>query len=169
MFYLYLLLALALLVVAVFMAPLKSKVWVAFSAVAAAAVAVAIPSIGVLAGAGEIELMSSISSPLGEGSLSIDSLSAMFLLIISLAGMATVLYSRGYLAHYLTKKSSAHISLHYTALVVLVLSMMLVVIADGSFLFLFAKCSSKKSLKDAIRMISMKKHLPQLTNSLKTV
>ena len=138
MFYLYLLLALALLVVAVFMAPLKSKVWVAFSAVAAAAVAVAIPSIGVLAGAGEIELMSSISSPLGEGKLSIDSLSAMFLLIISLAGMATVLYSRGYLAHYLTKKSSAHISLHYTALVVLVLSMMLVVIADGSFLFLFA-------------------------------
>ena len=138
MFYLYLLLALALLVAAVFMAPLKSKVWVAFTAVAAAAVAVAIPSIGVLAGAGEIELMSSISSPLGEGSLSIDSLSAMFLLIIGLAGMATVLYSRGYLAHYLTKKSSAHISLHYTALVVLVLSMMLVVIADGSFLFLFA-------------------------------
>ena len=138
MFYLYLLLALALLVAAVFMAPLRSKVWVAFTAVATAAVAVAIPSIGVLAGAGEIELMSSISSPLGEGKLSIDSLSAMFLLIIGLAGMATVLYSRGYLAHYLTKKSSAHISLHYTALVVLVLSMMLVVIADGSFLFLFA-------------------------------
>ena len=138
MFYLYLLLALALLVAAVFSAPLRSKVWVAFTAVATAAVAVAIPSIGVLAGAGEIELMSSISSPLGEGSLSIDSLSAMFLLIIGLAGMATVLYSRGYLAHYLTKKSSAHISLHYTALVVLVLSMMLVVIADGSFLFLFA-------------------------------
>ena len=138
MFYLYLLLALALLVAAVFSAPLRSKVWVAFTAVATAAVAVAIPSIGVLAGAGEIELMSSISSPLGEGKLSIDSLSAMFLLIIGLAGMATVLYSRGYLAHYLTKKSSAHISLHYTALAVLVLSMMLVVIADGSFLFLFA-------------------------------
>ena len=100
MFYLYLLLALALLVAAVFSAPLRSKVWVAFTAVATAAVAVAIPSIGVLAGAGEIELMSSISSPLGEGSLSIDSLSAMFLLIIGLAGMATVLYSRGYLAHY---------------------------------------------------------------------
>lgn len=52
--------------------------------------------------------------------------------------MATILYSRGYLAHYLTKKSPAHISLHYTALALLVLSMMLVVMADGSFLFLFA-------------------------------
>ena len=138
MFYLYLLLALGVLVAATFMAPLKSKVWVAFAAVVVAAVAVAIPSIGVLAGIGEIELLSSIESPLGSGSLSIDALSAMFLLIISLAGIATVLYSRGYLAHYLTKKSSAHISMHYTALVLLIISMMLVVMADGGFLFLFA-------------------------------
>ncbi len=138
MFYLYLLLALALLVAATFMAPLRSKVWVAFTAVTVAALAVAIPSIGVLAGAGEIELISSIDSPLGEGVLSIDALSAIFLLIIGVAGMATVLYSRGYLAHYLTKKSSAHISLHYTSLTLLVLSMMLVVMADGCFLFLFA-------------------------------
>lgn len=138
MFYLYLLLALALLVAATFIAPLRHKVWVAFTAVTVAAVAVAIPSIGVLAGAGEIEWIQSIDSPLGVGSLSIDALSAMFLLIIGLAGMATILYSRGYLAHYLTKKSSAHISLHYTALALLVLSMMLVVMADGSFLFLFA-------------------------------
>ena len=138
MFYFYLLLTLALLVAATFIAPLRHKVWVAFTAVTVAAVAVAIPSIGVLAGAGEIELIQSIDSPLGVGSLSIDALSAMFLLIIGLAGMATILYSRGYLAHYLTKKSSAHISLHYTALALLVLSMMLVVMADGSFLFLFA-------------------------------
>ena len=108
MFYLYLLLALALLVAAVFMAPLRHKVWVAFAAVAAAAVAVAIPSIGVLAGAGEIIVMPSIDSPLGVGALSVDALSAMFLLIISLAGMATILYSRGYLAHYLTKKIVSH-------------------------------------------------------------
>lgn len=138
MFYLYLLLALTLLVAATFIAPLRSKVWVAFTAVALAAVAVAIPSIGVLAGGSEIELLSSIDSPLGVGALSIDALSAIFLLIIGLAGMATILYSRGYLAHYLTKKSPAHISLHYTALALLVLSMMLVVMADGSFLFLFA-------------------------------
>lgn len=138
MFYLYLLLALTLLVAATFIAPLRSKVWVAFTAVALAAVAVAIPSIGVLASGSEIELLSSIDSPLGVGALSIDALSAIFLLIIGLAGMATILYSRGYLAHYLTKKSPAHISLHYTALALLVLSMMLVVMADGSFLFLFA-------------------------------
>ena len=75
---------------------------------------------------------------LGMGSLSIDALSAIFLLIIAIAGVATMLYSRGYLAHYLGKKSSAHISLHYTALTVLILSMMLVVMVDGGFLFLFA-------------------------------
>lgn len=138
MFYLYLLLTLALLVAATFIAPVKTKVWVAFTAVAGAAVAVAVPSIGALASGSEIELMSSIESPLDVGRLSIDALSALFLLIIGLAGMATILYSRGYLAHYLTKKSSAHISLHYTALALLVLSMMLVVMADGGFLFLFA-------------------------------
>ena len=138
MFYLYLLLTLALLVAATFIAPVKTKVWVAFTAVAGAAVAVAVPSIGVLASGSEIELMSSIESPMDVGRLSIDALSALFLLIIGLAGMATILYSRGYLAHYLTKKSSAHISLHYTALTLLILSMMLVVMADGGFLFLFA-------------------------------
>ena len=138
MFYLYLLLALALLVVATFAAPLRSKVWVAFSAVAIATVATAIPSIGVLAGAPPITIMNGIASPLGEGALTIDALSALFLLIIGIAGMATLLYSRGYIASYLSKKSAAHISMHYTALVLLVISMMIVVVADGSFLFLFA-------------------------------
>lgn len=67
-----------------------------------------------------------------------DSLSALFSLVIGIAGVSTLLYSRGYLAHYLDKKSSAHISLHYTALVVLVISMMLVVISSGGFSFLLA-------------------------------
>ena len=138
MFYLLSLLALALLVSSIFLAPLRSKVWVAFGFVAIAAIAVAAPSIGVLAGAEEIVLAREIPSMLGMGSLSIDPLSAIFLLIIAIAGVATMLYSHGYVGHYLTKKSSAHISLHYTALATLILSMMLVVMADGGFLFLFA-------------------------------
>ena len=45
---------------------------------------------------------------------------------------------RKYLAHYLDKKSSAHISLHYAALVIMILSMMLVVMSSGGFSFLLA-------------------------------
>ncbi len=138
MFYLSLLAVLALVVSAIFLAPVRGKMWVAFTFVAIAAIAVVAPSIGVLMGAGSVMLMTEIPSMLGMGSLSIDALSAIFLLIIAIAGVATMLYSRGYLAHYLGKKSSAHISLHYTALTVLILSMMLVVMVDGGFLFLFA-------------------------------
>ena len=138
MFYLSLLAVLALVVGAIFLAPVRGKMWVAFTFVAIAAIAVVAPSIGVLMGAGSVMLMTEIPSMLGMGSLSIDALSAIFLLIIAIAGVATMLYSRGYLAHYLGKKSSAHISLHYTALTVLILSMMLVVMVDGGFLFLFA-------------------------------
>ena len=138
MFYLLSLLALALLVTTIFLAPLRRKVWVAFGFVAIAAMAVAVPSIGVLAGAQPIVLAREIPSMLGMGSLSIDPLTAIFLLIIAVAGMATMLYSHGYVGGYLEKKSSAHISLHYTALTTLILSMMLVVMADGGFLFLFA-------------------------------
>ncbi len=138
MFYLSLLAVLALVVGAIFLAPVRGKMWVAFTFVAIAAIAVVAPSIGVLMGAGSVMLIKEIPSMLGMGSLSIDALSAIFLLIIAIAGVATMLYSRGYLAHYLGKKSSAHISLHYTALTVLILSMMLVVMVDGGFLFLFA-------------------------------
>ncbi len=138
MFYLSSLLVLALLVGTIFIVPVRHKVWTALAFVALAAIAVAVPAIGVLAGAPTVVLASNISSMLGAGSLSIDPLAAIFLLIIAVAGVATLLYSRGYIAPYLKKKSSAHISLHYTALAVLVLSMMLVVMADGGFLFLFA-------------------------------
>jgi formate hydrogenlyase subunit 3/multisubunit Na+/H+ antiporter MnhD subunit len=60
------------------------------------------------------------------------------LIIISVASVATVLYSKGYVAGYLERYSEAHISMHYTALVTLVVSMMLVVVSSGGFSFLFA-------------------------------
>ena len=96
MFYLYLLLALGVLVAATFAAPLKSKVWVAFAAVVAAAVAVAIPSIGVLAQGGEV-VLATINSPFfGKEALSMDSLSALFSLVIGIAGIATLQIGRAH-------------------------------------------------------------------------
>ena len=138
MFYISLLLALTLLIAALFLAPLRWKMWVAFAATSLVAIAASIPAIGVLIGGGQKEIMQIASPMFGQEALCIDSLSALFVLIISIAGVATLLYSRGYLAHYLDTKSSAHISLHYTALVVLVASMILVVISSGGFSFLFA-------------------------------
>lgn len=138
MLYLYLLPALALLVAALFIAPLRSKVWVSLVAVTAAAAAVAVPSIGVLAGAPAKVLLAGEGPIFGAEELVIDPLAALFLLIIGVAGISTVLYSRGYLEGYLGKKSSAHISLHYVSLTVLVISMMLVVMSSGGFSFLMA-------------------------------
>ncbi|MDE5906348.1 MAG: NADH-quinone oxidoreductase subunit E, partial [Alistipes sp.] len=68
---------------------------------------------------------------------SMDSLSAFFVLLIVLGAIAATLYSRGYLAHALAHKSPAHVSLHYTSLVVMSLSMLGVVTSDGGFSFLF--------------------------------
>lgn len=138
MFYLYLLLALAALVVAIFSAPLRTKVWVALGAVGITTVAAVIPAIGILMGASSVTIIEMISPLFGAESLSIDPLSAMMLLIIGIAGIATLLYSRGYLAGYLNKKSSAHISLHYTSLVLMIVAMMLVVTSSGGFSFLLA-------------------------------
>ena len=138
MFYISLLLALTLLVATLFLAPLRWKMWVATSATALVAIAASIPAISVLSGDSEMEIMRITSPFFGAETLHMDSLSALFVLIICIAGIATMLYSRGYLEHYLDKKSSAHISLHYTALVVLVASMILVVVSSGGFSFLFA-------------------------------
>lgn len=138
MFYLYLLPTLALLVAALFLSPLRSKVWVALASVVTMALAAAIPAIGVLSSTKSLTIMEFTSPIFGQESLSIDPLSALFLLIIGVAGIATILYSKGYLEQYLQKKSSAHISLHYSSLVVLILSMMLVVVSSGGFSFLFA-------------------------------
>ena len=138
MFYLGLLLTLTLLVAALFIAPLRSKIWVAFTAVIIAVAALSYPAISALMTTHPIVLMQAQGPIFGAENLSIDSLSALFLIIIGIAGIATIIYSRGYLAQYLDKKSSAHISLHYAALVIMILSMMLVVMSSGGFSFLLA-------------------------------
>ena len=128
MFYLYLLIALAILAAVIFSAPLRLKVWMALGAVGIIAIAGVIPAAGVLLGGRDVMIVAMQSPLFGAETLAIDPLSAFMLIVISIAGIATTLYSRGYLEHYLNKKSSAHISLHYFSLVVMVLSMMMVVV-----------------------------------------
>ena len=135
--YLYSLIAAMLVALVIFLVPKRYKVWVAtgvVSLVALAAIAVA-----VMAFMGQpVELVKFVTPFFGEESLAVDKLSALMLIIISVASVATVLYSKGYVAGYLERYSEAHISMHYTALVTLVVSMMLVVVSSGGFSFLFA-------------------------------
>ena len=135
--YLYSLIAAMLVALVIFLVPKRYKVWVATGVVSL--VALAAITVAVMAFMGQpVELVKFVTPFFGEESLAIDKLSALMLIIISVASVATVLYSKGYVAGYLERYSEAHISMHYTALVTLVVSMMLVVVSSGGFSFLFA-------------------------------
>ena len=135
--YLYSLLAAIIIALVIFLVPKRYKVWAATGVVSL--VALAAMAVAVMAFMGEtVELVKFTTPFFGEESLAVDKLSALMLVIISVASIATVLYSRGYVEGYLKRFSEAHISMHYTALVTLVVSMMLVVMSSGGFSFLFA-------------------------------
>lgn len=131
------LLALTVIAAGVFAAPLRAKVWAALALTAAGALWASAHAVGVLAGASHGLVWSVPGTIFGLDTGSMDSLSALFVLIISVGSAAAVLYSRGYLDHALRSKSPAHISLHYTALVVMFYAMLGVVCSDGGFSFLF--------------------------------
>ena len=137
MLFLYTLLFLALTAAAIFASPLRAKVWTAFTLTAAGALWITVRALGVLAGGTPEVLWSVAASPLGGDSGSMDPLSALFAVLISIGAVASVLYSRGYLAHTLATKSPAHVSLHYTSLTVMYYAMLGVVCSDGGFSFLF--------------------------------
>ena len=135
--YLYALLVAVLVIALIFAAPTAKKVWVATAAVTLAACsAIALSVLAFMHG--EVEIATLFTPLFGVEHLVVDKLSSLFLLIISIASVATVLYSRGYVAGYLNRYSPSHIALHYTALVLLVVSMMLVVMSSGGFSFLFS-------------------------------
>ena len=137
MMYLYALLAALVVIVAIFLTPLRYKVWVATAAIAVSAIAAL--TFVVKAFMGDVVTIATFSTSIfGAESFAVDKLSSLFLMIISIAAIATVLYSRGYVAGYMKRFSEAHFSMHYTALVLLVVSMMLVVMSSGGFSFLFS-------------------------------
>ena len=134
---LYTLLVAIVVIAAIFLTPLRQKVWVATGIIATLAIAATTLAIKALV-EGSVHLASFSTTLFGEESFAVDKLSALFLIIISIASIAVVLYSRGYLEGYLKRYAEAHISMHYTALVILVASMMFVVMSSGGFSFLFA-------------------------------
>ena len=137
MFFLCTLLALAAVTAILFAAPLRCKAPAALAIVGAGALWGCTQAVATLAGVPERLLWLLPGTLFGGDSGSMDSLSALFVLIVSVGSLAATAYSRGYLARYLPLKSPAHISLHYTALVVLFYAMLGVVLSDGGYSFLF--------------------------------
>ncbi|MBQ5710756.1 MAG: NADH-quinone oxidoreductase subunit E [Alistipes sp.] len=135
--FLYALLASVIAILLIFLAPLRAKVWVATSIISLAAIGAIFLVVSSLLG-GEIMLAKFSTDMFGAERISVDAISALFLAIIAIASVATVVYSRGYVEGYFKRFSPTHFSLHYTALVLLVVSMMMVVISSGGFSFLFA-------------------------------
>ncbi|MDE6861238.1 MAG: NADH-quinone oxidoreductase subunit E [Alistipes sp.] len=136
--YPYLILFAAIAVAALFAAPKRHKVWVAAAIVVLLSAAAAAVAVEALCGRQEVVLAEFATAMFGAERLAVDRLSALFLLIIAVASVATVIYSKGYVEHYLERSSSAHIALHYTSLVTLVGSMMTVVMSSGGFSFLMS-------------------------------
>lgn len=122
---------------AIFCAPLRAKVWTTLIIVGAGAVCASTVAISVLTSGATRTLWRSSDFIFAGGNGSMDPLAALFVLIISIGSVAAVLYSRGYLAHTLSQKSTAHISLHYTALAVMFFAMLGVVCSEGGYAFLF--------------------------------
>ena len=137
MFFLYTLFALAAVATLIFAMPLRAKAWAATAVVGLGALAASAAAVGVLAGKAGLSLWSTPGTLFGGDSGSMDRLSALFVLLVSIGSVASVLYARGYLEHTLREKSPAHVSLHYTALTVMSLAMLGVVTSDGGYSFLF--------------------------------
>ncbi len=135
-FTLFSLLAFTAIVALIFAAPLRAKAWVSLALTAAGALFASARAVGVLATGRTARLWLFEGTPFGTDTGSMDGLSALLALIIAIGSVAATLYSRGYLARHLGAKSPAHISLHYTSLTVMSLSMLAVVCSDGGFSFL---------------------------------
>lgn len=136
--FLFTLLALAFVSAAIFLAPQRAKTGLTCGIITAGCLLAGGKAVGVLFDPRSVtRLWQSDGLLFGPESGSMDTLSALFVLLIAFGGIAASLYACGYLKHYLGHKSSAHVSLHCLSLAVLVFSMMGVVCADGGYTFLF--------------------------------
>lgn len=137
MFFLYTLIVLAAMTALLFAVPLRAKGLTALVLIGGGALWSCSMAVGTLL-KGQQTLLWLASGPLfGGDSGSMDTLSALFVLIIGIGSVASAAYSRGYLAGELPHKSPAHVSLHYTSLVAMYYAMLGVVLSDGGYSFLF--------------------------------
>ena len=128
----------AVLSLAIFAVPLRAKWWTAFAVVCLGAAVVSVEAVAVLNGGSGVLRPVYANVVFGSGFGAVDALSSVFLLIVSWAGVAVMVYARGYVGRYLGRKQPVQIALHYFSLAVMFFSMLLVVVFRDGFGFLFS-------------------------------
>ena len=137
MFFICTLTLLILIAAVIFATPLRGKAWAALAVIGFGALGASVRAAGTLSGHLPDGWSFGTPTPFGLEFLAMDALSAFFVIVIAFGGVASALYSRGYLAHALDTKSPVHISLHYASLAVMFYAMIGVVLSRGGFNFLF--------------------------------
>jgi hydrogenase-4 component B len=89
---------------------------------------------GILSGGSQLETQLCLSEPIGNAFIRIDPLSALFVVIISLGGLLSSIYSIGYMKMYWG--NGAALSSYYFFLGLMISSMLLVVTVQNALLFL---------------------------------
>jgi len=110
----------------------KAKIVSIFSLIGT--ILILIPTIDILFTGKFLEKIFYLPEPIGKVSLIIDSLSAFFILVISVMSFVGIIYSVGYIEPYLNKNKN--ISSHFLFLTVLICSMLGVVTIQNALLFL---------------------------------
>lgn len=116
---------------AIFTVPKSYKIPMAATLTAAAAVAAIALAMPVLVGGAEIRV------DIWGTTAVVDSLTAVFLVVISLVSVSASIYAIGYLKPYLDRRSESQISVHGASMVVLAVAMMFVTMFRAAFPFLF--------------------------------
>lgn len=132
------LILLSILSAVVFALPKQYKVWCAVGVIGIGALISISEAVMVLANCWDKLQWSGSMMIFGEEFAQTDSLSALFMIIISVCALGVVIYSKGYVEKYLDEKPAVQISLHYFCMSLLFVSLLLVVTAQGAYGFLFA-------------------------------
>jgi formate hydrogenlyase subunit 3/multisubunit Na+/H+ antiporter MnhD subunit len=130
-------LAILFLSLLIFFVPGKVKYFFTLALIVIGIVVTTLWSSELIAGDGQEVERTLLSA--GSGSilvLTIDRLSALFVLVINITVLTGFLYARGYLARYLQTKSSLSFSIHYFSYLWLWLSMLMVVMVRDGLSFL---------------------------------
>ena len=129
---------LPVLAVLVFLIPRQGKWFWTLGIMVVGAIISVVEALGVLT-QDAIQVYRGVSNVLfGDQYEVVDALSALFLLILSLASVSVTFYARGYVEPHAQQKPQVQVSLHYFCLMVMYFSMLMVVTARDGFLFLFA-------------------------------
>ncbi len=129
---------LPVLAVLVFLIPRSGKWFWTLGIITLGAIISGVEALGVLTN-DALSVYRGVSNVLfGDHYEVVDALSALFLLILSLAAFSVTFYARGYVEPHAHQKPQVQVSLHYFCLMVMYFSMVMVVTARDGFLFLFA-------------------------------